>query len=67
MSQGLYRTVDLRRLKHFAAESLPADSILRELILSEPDRVSATEFCVKSEVWLTLLHVGAAKRQSSRS
>jgi hypothetical protein len=50
------RAVDLRKLKQFATEALPRNSILRDLILSERDAISPGDFCAKSELWLKLLH-----------
>jgi len=47
--------VDLRHFKHFVEETIPHDWILRDIILSEPDNLSPTELCAKSEVWVKLL------------
>jgi len=54
--------VELETLKAFAHDRLPTSSPLRDLILTEPDKLPASEFLVKSKVWLKLLerHEGGA-------
>ncbi|MBO3800175.1 MAG: hypothetical protein FGF52_03885 [Candidatus Brockarchaeota archaeon] len=47
--------LDMRRLKDFALKSLPEDSKLKALILSEKDEISVEEFLAKMSVWLKLL------------
>ena len=51
------RKVNLGRLKGFALESLPEHSILRALLLAEPDELEVAEFLAKMDVWLKLLKV----------
>ncbi len=46
-------TIDITRIKDFVRK-MPPSSILRELILSEPDTLAPAEFVNKSEVWLKL-------------
>ena len=48
--------VCISRLKTFAAESLPAGSPLREILLSDKDHLSVGEFLAKIGVWLRLLN-----------
>jgi len=48
-------TVDLRRLKSYAAEALPLRSPLREVLMAMEDQVSASEFVAHIKVWLVLL------------
>ena len=45
--------VDIRQLKEFA-EELPSFSLFREMIMSEPDMIQASEFVAKSVVWVKL-------------
>lgn len=49
------QSLNIRKLKLFAFEKLPKQSLLREIILSEPDELDAHEFIVKVDVWLKLL------------
>ncbi len=45
--------IDIRRIKD-CVRKLPPSSILRELILSEPDMLTGLEFVTKGEIWLKL-------------
>ena len=47
------RLVDISGVKNFA-RTLSRDSLLREVILAEPDQLSPVEFLAKSEVWLRI-------------
>ncbi len=49
MGQG---KVVIRQLKRFAAERLPSESLLRHIILTEPDEIDALSFLAKLETWL---------------
>lgn len=49
------KTVNLVRLKEFAAKELVQVPVLRELILDEPDVMLAEEFALKVKMWLRLL------------
>ena len=49
------KNVSIKRLKEFALERLPADSVLRDLILGEDDDIQPEDYCVKTSVWLKLL------------
>jgi len=46
--------VKIRRLKNFAFQCLPKDSMLREILLSDSDELDGSEFCAKLDVWLKL-------------
>jgi len=48
--------VCISRLKTFAAESFPAGSPLREVLLSDKDHLSVGEFLAKIGIWLRLLN-----------
>ncbi len=47
--------LSIKRLKKFAAENLSPSSPLRDVLLSEKDWLSPSEFLAKAEVWLALL------------
>ena len=47
--------VNIKTLKTFVFENLPAQCTLRDLILAEPDQLTAQEFLIKTEIWLKLL------------
>jgi len=49
------RIVDITRLKRHVANELPSTWVLRDIILSEPDRLTPSDLSSKSEVWLKLL------------
>lgn len=49
------RVVNIRRLKDFALEKLKSNSPLRDVILSEPDQLTASDFLAKLHIWLRLL------------
>jgi len=53
--------IDIRRLKTFAYDNLPRSSILRDLLLSEPDELPKTEFMVKIGLWLKISRRELAK------
>lgn len=48
------RKLNLLRLKQFALESLPAESPLRSVLLSEDDQLSVQDFIAKMDLWLKL-------------
>lgn len=48
-------SVDIKRLKRFALRELPVNSPLRQLILSENEKMEASEFIHKMDVWLRLV------------
>lgn len=47
--------VDIRSVKGLAAKILPSDSILRRVLLSEPDEMEARDYLAKLGTWLVLL------------
>ncbi len=48
-------TVDIRHLKELAVTTLDHESLLRRVLASEPDTLSATEFVAKLGTWLAIL------------
>ena len=52
--------VDIRPLKRLAAEILPGDSVLRRVLLSEPDRMEARDYVAKLGTWQALLREESA-------
>jgi hypothetical protein len=49
------RIISIGQLKRFAAENFRVNSVLRELLLAEPDNMSPVEFVAKMQTWLFLL------------
>lgn len=49
------KKIDLRRLKRLCRKVLPEASMLELVIQSEPDFISAEEYCAKLGAWLTIL------------
>ncbi len=47
--------LDLQPLKRLAEKILPSDSILRKVLLSEPDSLEARDYPPKLATWLTIL------------
>jgi hypothetical protein len=47
--------IDIRSVKGLAAKRLPTDSILRSVLLSEPDSLEARDYLAKLGTWLLLL------------
>ncbi len=47
--------IDLRPLKRLAARVLPTDSLLRRVLMSEPDQMEAIEYVAKLGTWQALL------------
>jgi hypothetical protein len=43
------------RLKQFARERLAQHSVLRDVILIEPDEMQPVEYVAKANVWLRLI------------
>jgi len=61
---GAIAAIDTRPLKKVAAEKLPRDSVLRDVILSEEDFLSSEEFLIRVKVWLRLF--GAERYSRAR-
>ena len=55
------RSISLVELKRLSETKLPQDSILRGLILSEPDSIPAESFFSKLAVWLNVLYAEPMK------
>ena len=51
------RAVNISGIKRFAAESLPGNSRLRDVLLSERDQLTAGDFLAKMDVWMRLLNI----------
>ena len=49
--------VNISGLKRFAAESLPSNSQLRAVLLSERDQLTAKDLMAKMDVWMRLLNI----------
>ncbi|MCD6241332.1 hypothetical protein J7K27_07440 [Candidatus Bathyarchaeota archaeon] len=53
--------VNIRSLRKFVDETFPRNSVLRELILGEPDQINVQEFLTKMKIWLRLLRMESGK------
>jgi hypothetical protein len=49
------KVVDISPLKRLATRALPANSVLRRVLLSEPDRLEARDYLAKLGTWLAIL------------
>jgi len=47
--------VNIRSVKTLVTEKFPRDSVLRQIIIEEPDFMKIDEFLVKVEIYLRLL------------
>ncbi len=56
--------LEIRDLKRFAVCELPIHSLAREVIVTQPDEMSAVEFMAQARTWLQVLL--AEQRHSSR-
>ena len=52
---SLAETVDVRPIKALATQLLPASSLLRRVLSSEPDRMPPADYLAKLGTWLALL------------
>lgn len=59
-SESISLSIDLRSLKSWVSQHLAADSVLRQVVLSQRDVVDAEEYAVKVADWLQLLHIPAS-------
>lgn len=50
---GNAAVIDIRRIKD-CVRKLPSGSLLREVILSEPDMLTKLAFVTKGEIWLKI-------------
>jgi len=48
-------TVNVRKLKSLVAEQFPKDSAIYDVLFTERDLLSVSEFLIKVDVWLRLL------------
>mgnify|MGYP001005640188 CR=1 FL=1 len=55
------KIVNITPLKQLAIERLPKDSTLREVLLCEPDEMTATEYLIKIPTWQKLLKIEVSK------
>lgn len=46
--------INIEKLKTFAINNLPNDSVLRDLILLEPNMINVLDFCGKITLWLKM-------------
>lgn len=51
-------SVSIERLKAFARNRLPTGHPLREVLLTERDKLAPEEFLAKMDIWLRLLPAG---------
>ena len=49
--------VDIRRIKNFAAQHIPRNHALFQVLLMEQDMLDPVDFVVKIDVWLKLSRV----------
>ena len=47
----------MRKLKGFAERSMPRDTPLYKVLMSEKDELSPEEYVSKSELWLQLIDI----------
>jgi hypothetical protein len=52
--EHLGRTVSLKPLKELVLSDLPQRDVLRNVVLSEREELTPTEFLAKLEVWLAI-------------
>lgn len=49
-------SVKLKTIKEFVIKKLPSTSMVRQLILTEPDEIPKEEYIVKFKLWAALLN-----------
>jgi len=49
-------TINIMSLKQFAYEKLSKSSHLRNVLISEKEKLTVSEFLAKMDVWLKVLH-----------
>ena len=62
MQETLSEKLRLKALKELVLKKLPTGSLVRGLILSEPDEIPRDEYVVKFKIWATLLNKELAQR-----
>lgn len=55
-------SVDIRPVKSVASRLLPAGSLLRRVLSTEPDDMSPSDFLAKLSIWLVILREETGKR-----
>jgi len=55
IASSLAAQVDIRPIKSLVVSLLPADSLLKRVLRSEPDKMPPTDFLAKLGTWLVLL------------
>jgi len=60
----VYQTVILRSLKAFAAQRLVKFSITREIVLKEPDELTAEDYLGRIRAWLNILETERGAERS---
>ena len=48
-------TINVGRLKAWASQNLPVNTLVRELVLTEKDELDVHQFLAMADVWLRLL------------
>lgn len=59
--------LNIKPLKELVFKEFPPDSVLRDLILSEDDELTAEEFIVKTRTWLKLVNREFADDKAQRA
>ncbi len=54
-------TINIMPLKQFAYEKLSKSSHLRNVLISEKEKLTVSEFLAKMDVWLKVLHSEGGK------
>jgi hypothetical protein len=57
----MQKVVNIHPLKRTAAKILPDDSILRRVLLSEPDEMRPSDYLAKLGTWLAILEEEIAR------
>ncbi len=52
---SVHKVIDIRPLKALAAERLASDSVLKRVLLTEPDSMPADDYLAKLGTWLAIL------------
>lgn len=53
--------INIKSLRKFVDDKFARDSVLRDLILGEPNQIGVEEFLAKMEIWLRLLQMESNK------
>ncbi|MEM2507398.1 MAG: hypothetical protein QXF61_10190 [Nitrososphaeria archaeon] len=55
------KVINIKSLRKFVDDKFPGNSLIKYLVLSEPDQMPAEEFLVKMKLWLRLLRMESNK------